>query len=101
MFGSARLKVPNGKLVMAKVRFGDRIESTQILGDFFMHPEEGIEKIEAAINGIATGEAEEEIEAAITNAAKGNGIEMVGVDPGSIAMVVKEAIKNGMESPGA
>ena len=98
MFGSAKLKVPNGKLVISKVRFSETIESVQILGDFFMHPEEGVFRIEESLNGLGVSEPEGRISEIINAVVKKERIEMIGVDTASIAKVVTVAIRNGMAS---
>jgi len=50
--GKASRKVPGGKLIRIKVVFSDIIESVQITGDFFLHPEDSLLKIEEAITKI-------------------------------------------------
>lgn len=50
-------KVPNGKLL--KIFLGDvdgKITSIKITGDFFIHPEENIEKLEKALAGTELNE---------------------------------------------
>ena len=44
-------KIPNGKLLKLRVDFGKKINSITISGDFFIHPEEGIDLIEEALKG--------------------------------------------------
>lgn len=45
-------KVPNGKLLKIFLEDdGGKIVSIKITGDFFMHPEENIEKLETALVG--------------------------------------------------
>ena len=54
----ASYKVPGGKLVKAKVRVeAGRIAEIIILGDFFLHPEETLQKIEDALRGTLAKEA--------------------------------------------
>ena len=54
----ASYKVPGGKLVKAKVRVeAGRIAEIVILGDFFLHPEETLQKIEDALRGTLAKEA--------------------------------------------
>ena len=54
----ASYKVPGGKLVKAKVRVeAGRIAEIVILGDFFLHPEETLQKIEDALRGTLAEEA--------------------------------------------
>ncbi|MEK7524443.1 MAG: lipoate protein ligase C-terminal domain-containing protein [Patescibacteria group bacterium] len=45
-------KVPNGKLLKISLEDHDgKIDSIKITGDFFMYPEEHIEKLEASLKG--------------------------------------------------
>jgi len=55
--GKAELKVPGGKLLRAlsTVKEG-RIEEVRITGDFFMHPEEAINKLERRLKGVPSDE---------------------------------------------
>ncbi len=46
-------KIPGGKLVKVKLRTASgRISEVRILGDFFLHPEETLQKIEKSLIGI-------------------------------------------------
>jgi hypothetical protein len=48
----ANYKVPNGKLVKVKLDISSgKIDQVQILGDFFLHPEETILEIEKSLFG--------------------------------------------------
>jgi lipoate-protein ligase A len=48
----ASFKIPDGKLVKVKLRVSSgEITELKILGDFFLHPEEAIMKIEEALIG--------------------------------------------------
>ena len=50
-------KVPNGKLLKIFLEdAGEKIISIKITGDFFMHPEENIEKLEKALAGTELNE---------------------------------------------
>lgn len=50
-------KVPNGKLLKIFLEdAGGKISSIKITGDFFMHPEENIEKLEHALAGAELNE---------------------------------------------
>jgi hypothetical protein len=58
-------KIPGGKLVKVKLRIASgKIEEVKILGDFFLHPEETILRIEEALIGSTEDETylEETIE---------------------------------------
>lgn len=54
---SADYKVPGGKLLRVRLTLAGAaeppmIESIRITGDFFMHPEEAIEMLEALLTGV-------------------------------------------------
>ena len=50
--GKAAYKVPNGKLLRVSLDFeGGKIKAIKITGDFFMHPETGVELIESTLAG--------------------------------------------------
>ena len=93
MHGVATEKVPGGKLLRVKVDYDDIIKHVSITGDFFLHPEESIEKIEAAMSGLRTNESESNIVGIIKEVAKEHGIELVGISPEDIARTLKAAIK--------
>lgn len=49
---SAELKIPGGKLIRIKFSMkGDKISDIIITGDFFLYPEDGIEKLERRLSG--------------------------------------------------
>ncbi len=93
MDGSAKLKVPGGKLVYVRIKYSDNIEDVKILGDFFMHPEEALAQIELAIAGMPARSDEDSIAARISDVARKQGVEMIGVTAQSIAQAIRMAIK--------
>ncbi len=88
-----KLKVPAGKLVIAKVSYSDKIERVQILGDFFIHPEESLALIENMLVGSMINSTKEEISARIAGLAGREHIEMIGVTPDAMAQAITMAIK--------
>ncbi len=93
MYGVSTEKVPGGKLVRVKVYYDDVITDISITGDFFLHPEESIEKIESALLGLKVNDGEEKIASIINEVVKENDIELIGVDAQAIARNVKVAVK--------
>lgn len=91
MYGVATEKVPGGKLIRVKVYYDDVITDISITGDFFLHPEEGIENIESSLFGINVDDGEEKIASIINEVIKENNIELIGVDAQAIARNVKAA----------
>lgn len=90
--GVARQKVPGGKLLVVKLKYDDKIEDLQIQGDFFIFPEDALPTIECAIVGMDLDEDVGTFSEKIRDAAKRNKIELIGIDPDSIARTVKMAI---------
>ncbi len=92
MKGEAIYKVPDGKLVRLSLELeSDKISSVKIHGDFFMHPEDGIEAIEKALEGAQMGK---ELEAVIAQAIEANSIEMFGLNTKALAQAIKIAGEN-------
>ncbi len=85
-------KVESGKLVKIKIDFGERIEKLQILGDFFLYPEESLGFIEDSVEGMNSDSNEDDISKIIEETAQKNRIEMVGVSPQAIAKAIRMAI---------
>jgi len=46
----ARQKVKEGKVVKVEVEYDEVIKNIRITGDFFLHPEDILDKIEKSIN---------------------------------------------------
>jgi lipoate-protein ligase A len=81
-------KVPNGKLLRVAVEFeGDTVRELKISGDFFLHPETGIELLELA----ARGKKLNELENAFENTLKKNKLLPLGFDAASLAQAIKMA----------
>lgn len=90
MFGFAREKVKGGKLLYVRVNYDEEsITDIQILGDFFAHPEEGIKDIEGSLSGVRLEHMD--ITNAINETISSGSIELVGVDPDSIAKAILKA----------
>jgi hypothetical protein len=61
--GKSILKVPNGKLLKIFLDYEDnKINKIKITGDFFIHPEETIEKLEKTLNGVEFNSLEKKID---------------------------------------
>ncbi len=70
------LKVKGGKLIKCTLELHEgKIKNIKITGDFFMYPEDAIEKLENALQGIHFDE--EEISRKVKEALKG--VELIGV----------------------
>ncbi len=89
----AEQKVPGGKLISIKLSYGRKIKSIQILGDFFLIPEETIYRIEKALVGTSVKASNDEIAGRITKVLAMAGAEMMGITPEVIAETIKMAVK--------
>ncbi|MCL4379714.1 MAG: biotin--protein ligase [Candidatus Marsarchaeota archaeon] len=98
MHGSAKMKVPNGKMVEAKLEYGSTIKRVQLLGDFFVYPDSGLNGIEETLEGLGADAEEGEIAKRVSEFTRRNNVTLVGVTPEAIASVVKRAMSDGMES---
>ena len=80
-------KVPEGKLLKVFLDTdGATIGNLKITGDFFMHPEEKIVELEAALMGHALEETA--LAATIDGFLKAHFIELFGADAASIAKTI-------------
>ena len=93
MHGVATEKVAGGKLLRVKVDYDDVIKRASITGDFFLHPEESIEKIESAIFGLNVNDSESKITNIIKEVIEENSIELIGIDAEAIARNIKAAMR--------
>jgi lipoate---protein ligase len=91
--GTACRKVPHGKLLAVSVEHdGGCIRSVLITGDFFVHPEEGLELIERSLAGIDGPVHPQELEERISEASEGR-MELIGFQPSDLAALIMEAIR--------
>jgi len=83
--GTAEFKVPDGKLVEAKVKISkEKISEIRITGDFYMHPEEEIEELEKSLLGIPL----EKVNDTVYRFFKKKNITLVGIKPEDFAKVI-------------
>ncbi|MBI5223077.1 hypothetical protein HY990_01515 [Candidatus Micrarchaeota archaeon] len=83
-------KIENGKLVCIDMESENgKITKIIISGDFFIHPEESIDKIEQSLVGVKiTDKSEKEIEELI--ARESQKTEYLGVKPADFARLIKK-----------
>lgn len=85
-------KVPGGKLVAVDVdEDGGRLASVRVSGDFFLEPDEALERIEAALTGLSTDSSVAQLTAAI-DAALDSSVTLVGFTTESVAIAVRRAL---------
>lgn len=94
-------KVPGGKLVAVDLRAGDgHLAQVRVSGDFFLDPDEALEVIDDALEGLSTatavGELTAHIEQALararTEALLPRPVTMSGFDARAVAMAVRRAL---------
>lgn len=93
MRGEGSYKVPGGKLVRVRLEYGRTIEGVTITGDFFLHPEEGIDTLEESLKGMEIGAGEGAMASAVRRAAEAGGLVLVGITPEGVAKAVREALR--------
>lgn len=82
-------KFKDGKLVKVKMVIeGGVIKDARITGDFFAHPEEGIEIIEKELIGRDLSNARQAVESAI------GGVTLIGVRVEELIAMVQECLEN-------
>jgi lipoate-protein ligase A len=91
------MKVPGGKLARLSVK-RNGLPKVVLSGDFFIYPDEGILIIEKTLAGLAGDEPLEYVESSLKMAIKESGIELIGLDEHTIALLYKGATR--VEGPG-
>ena len=85
-------KTPGGKLAVVDFEVADgRLRRVQVSGDFFLYPEESLDAITGALEGLRTETGEAAIARAI-DAAVPPGAEILGTSPEGIAIAVRRAL---------
>jgi len=86
-------KIPGGKLVCIDVQIsGGKASAVKITGDFFLHPEEAIEKIERSLLGLSIDASESEISSKIKRSLEHQGAQLIGASPEDLARIFKKAV---------
>jgi lipoate-protein ligase A len=85
-------KVPGGKLVAVDVDVEDgRLARARLSGDFFLEPDDALEDINAALNGMPETASSAQLAQAIENAVD-HGVSLVGFTPESVGIAVRRAL---------
>ncbi|MBR9707424.1 MAG: biotin--protein ligase [Candidatus Diapherotrites archaeon] len=91
----AAKKVSGGKLVRVKVDISDgRIASAKIEGDFFLHPESGVELLEASLLGTTILATDNELISRLTSVKDANSLDLVGFSVEDVVDVLKSALRS-------
>ena len=92
MEGKSVLKVKGGKLIKTSLDYGSgKINGIMITGDFFAHPEEGIEMLEAELVGMGLDRKAllEKIEGFVAR----KRIVLFGIDPESLVTGILNCVE--------
>lgn len=85
-------KVPGGKLVVVDLEERDgRISGFDLAGDFFLEPDDALDDIDAAVNGLPIESDVPTIAAAI-RAALPEGAQLLGFTPEAVATAIRRAL---------
>ncbi len=85
-------KVPGGKLVVVDLDVVDNaITNFRLAGDFFLEPDDALEAINAAVNGLAADSDNASIAAAVRAALPAQSI-MLGFSPESVAVAIRRSL---------
>ena len=88
-------KVPGGKLVVADLEVSDgHLADVRISGDFFLEPDTALDAINQALCGLPANSDEAMLTAAVERALDA-GVQMYGITPEAIAVVVRRAVDAG------
>ncbi len=87
----AERKVKGGKLVRVKAAVqGEVLAEVRIEGDFFVHPEEGLAKMEAALEGLPASDVLNSSEKALTETMEREDLTVIGFAPRDVAELLEE-----------
>lgn len=92
MIFQAKQKVKEGKVVKVEIDCDELISNVRITGDFFLHPEDILEEIEKSMVGLERNADEETIISNMMMVIAERDVQMIGISPGSIARLIKEAL---------
>jgi lipoate-protein ligase A len=86
-------KVPGGKLVVVDLDVVDgRIANFRLAGDFFLEPDEALDAIDGAVNGLLA-ETDARALAAVVQKALPAGAQLLGFTPDSVATAIRRALQ--------
>ncbi len=90
---SAEMKVKGGKFVRVRIAHeGGIVFQILITGDFFVHPEEGLESIERSLVGLRIPSTTEIVERIVTEVLANERITVIGFSSSDLADLVAGAL---------
>lgn len=85
-------KTPGGKLVVVDIEVAEGLlTGVQVSGDFFLYPEETLEQIAAALEGLAATATEDQVADAVRRAVPPDAV-VLGTSAEGIAIAVQRAL---------
>lgn len=85
-------KVPGGKLVVVDFEVDDgKVRDFRLSGDFFLEPDDALELINQAVEGVSTSATIEQIGGLIADALP-SGVQLLGFTPDSVGVAVRRAV---------
>jgi lipoate-protein ligase A len=85
-------KIPGGKLLRLEVSFSERIESVKLTGDFFLHPEDTLDLLTAALQAAPLPLDPPALTAQLTRLLAENQAELIGASPADLVSILQEAL---------
>lgn len=82
-----------GKLLRLDVNYDDRIEQLKITGDFFLHPEDTLEKIVSELTGVALPFNKVELIIKVKFVLADNEAELIGISAEDIVNLLEEVVQ--------
>ena len=82
-----------GKMLRLDVTFGKRIEQLKITGDFFLHPEDTLEKIVEKLTDISLPFQKDKLVKQLNLILEQAGAELIGISAEDIVSVLEEAVQ--------
>jgi len=92
MIFQEKQKVREGKVVKVEIECNELIRNVKITGDFFIHPEDILDEIEKSIIGLERSASIETITSNIKSRIADRDVQMIGISPESIALLIREAL---------
>ena len=86
-------KTPGGKLIRLQVEYGEyAVQRVRITGDFFLHPEESVGDLEAALVNFSRDMEVERLQEKMDRALAMRSAQLIGVDTHALANLIHEAV---------
>ena len=93
MVHTVRRKVKGGKLLQVQLeQDGSFVTLVTITGDFFIHPEEGLNLLEKGLVGVPVQEDVVRLSKRVEVIIKENGLTVLGFSPPDLAASIREAL---------